>query len=337
MQPRKLPGDTTVTQTQSPTVLPFLQYKLERLIALTSSTLFACILALAGIGFGTLMVYILYLLALTIDRRGTRTLRGLLDWSHLKGKRFWFMLVAYLLLLPITFLIYIYRVWRTSPNIFDVTRNKDGNIGVKSIIVPAISLLVPCLIGAAIAMHPNKPNTVQDLENTSSFPAGKPSLIRSQATKSTTPTISPTSTLSILPTVTAKPISTPTAIAQAIRQPTTIPTPRPSPSPTAKSPSPTPLPAHLSVTFTCASATDYGNGEICIHTQPNTSLQLTVNYCSGYDATSRSLQGTFYANGSGDYSWSWEPETKCRGTATATVTAEWNGEEVTNSDNFTVN
>jgi len=63
---------------------------------------------------------------------------------------------------------------------------------------------------------------------------------------------------------------------------------------------------------------------------------ITVTYCSGYDATSDSLQGTVYAINAGNYEWMWIPETKCRGVATATVNADWNGQNTSNTDTFTV-
>ena len=107
------------------------------------------------------------------------------------------------------------------------------------------------------------------------------------------------------------------------------------PTPTAPA-TPTPAPPQLSIAFTCASATDYSHGQVCVHTEPSAALAITVTYCSGYDATSSSLQGTSYADANGNYTWNWEPETKCRGAATATVSANWQGQSVTNSDNFTV-
>ncbi len=95
-------------------------------------------------------------------------------------------------------------------------------------------------------------------------------------------------------------------------------------------------PASLTLTFTCAQAVDYQSGKVCVHTQPGAALTIKVKYCSGYYATSKSLQGTKIANSSGNYTWHWVPETKCRGSATAYVTAKWNGQTVSKSDVFTV-
>ena len=126
-----------------------------------------------------------------------------------------------------------------------------------------------------------------------------------------------------MPTPTARPKATPTA------SPTPKPTPRPKPKPTQPPPT-------LTLTFTCASAVDYSSGQVCVHTEPGAALTITVRYCSGYKATSDSLQGTVYANSAGNYEWTWEPETECRGAATAYVTASWNGQSASNSDGFTV-
>ena len=130
----------------------------------------------------------------------------------------------------------------------------------------------------------------------------------------------------------------------AITAPTVAPTPaptwKPSPRPTARpTPKPTQKPTpspQLFITFTCAVAVDYSYGRVCVHTLPGAALTITVTYCSGYDAVSRSLQGMSYADGSGDQAWTWTPETKCRGTATAVVDASWQGQYTSNSDGFTV-
>jgi hypothetical protein len=125
-------------------------------------------------------------------------------------------------------------------------------------------------------------------------------------------------------------------------KPTAIPTPTPTPKPTPKpTPRPTPKPTQppapsLALAFTCAVAVDYLYRNVCVQTQPGAALTITVTYCSGYHATSDSLQRTVYANGSGNYVWNWEPETKCRGAATAYVNASWHGQNTSNSDEFTV-
>lgn len=143
-----------------------------------------------------------------------------------------------------------------------------------------------------------------------------------------TPTPSIAAQVTQDPTIVSTPARTPTA------RPTAKPTPKPTPRPTPK-PTQPPAPS-LAITFTCASAVDYSYGQVCVHTEQGAALTITVTYCSGYDATSDSLQGTVYANSVGNYEWTWEPETKCRGAATATVNATWNGQSVSNTDTFTV-
>jgi hypothetical protein len=92
----------------------------------------------------------------------------------------------------------------------------------------------------------------------------------------------------------------------------------------------------LSIQFTCASATDYKAGEVCVHTQANAALTIKVKYCSGSYATSKSLQGTVHTKAQGNYTWKWEPETKCRGTATAYVTEKLSGHTFNVSKSFKV-
>ncbi|GAC1459064.1 MAG: hypothetical protein PVSMB4_18450 [Ktedonobacterales bacterium] len=102
----------------------------------------------------------------------------------------------------------------------------------------------------------------------------------------------------------------------------------------------TPLPVNAAValTFTCASAVDNTAGRICVHTQPGAALTISVSYCSGFSQPdpSSSLQGTVYADGSGDYVWRWTPQTTCHGTALAYVTAKWHGQMGYYSYTFTV-
>ena len=88
--------------------------------------------------------------------------------------------------------------------------------------------------------------------------------------------------------------------------------------------------------FTCANAVDYSYGQVCVHTNAGTALSITIHYCSGYNATSKSLKGTHYANNAGNASWWWKPQTKCRGSATATVKAVWHGMTFWRTDNFIV-
>jgi hypothetical protein len=144
----------------------------------------------------------------------------------------------------------------------------------------------------------------------------------------------PTATPSPIPTATPSPIPTATPSPTPTATPSPTPTPRPTPKPTPK---PTqPPPPTLAITFTCAVAVDYSYGNVCVHTQPNAALTITVTYCSGYNATSGSLKGTVYANSAGNYEWSWVPETKCRGAATAYLDGSWQGQSTSNSDGFNV-
>jgi hypothetical protein len=156
------------------------------------------------------------------------------------------------------------------------------------------------------------------------------------ATRSTQTTQSPQSTDTpsqqvIVPSDTPTPFSTST---EAL--PTPTPTPKPAIIPTHE-PKPTQPPTpQLFLSFTCAQAVDYSYGRVCVHTQPGAALTITVTYCTGYNAVSHSLQGTEYADSSGNYEWDWTPETKCRGSATAYVQASWNGQSASQSDDFTV-
>lgn len=149
-----------------------------------------------------------------------------------------------------------------------------------------------------------------------------------------TPTAGGSSLLAV-----AQATATPVTIATgspATPEPTATPSPSPSPIPT---PTNTPVPPaapQLTITFTCASAVDYSYGRVCVHTEPGAALQITVTYCSGYTAKSKSLQGVEYANVGGDYEWDWTPDTVCQGPATADVTANWQGQYVANSDGFNV-
>lgn len=94
----------------------------------------------------------------------------------------------------------------------------------------------------------------------------------------------------------------------------------------------------LTLQFTCAQAIDYqtDSGTVCVHTQSGAALTITVTYCSGYRAVSSSLQGTVYADASGNYMWTWTPETTCLGPAVAHVTATLAKHKASKSDVFTV-
>jgi hypothetical protein len=92
----------------------------------------------------------------------------------------------------------------------------------------------------------------------------------------------------------------------------------------------------LYVHFTCNYATDKVYGKVCVHTLPDAALTITVRYCTGRVAVSRSLKGTAHATQWGNRNWSWTPDTKCRGTAYATVIAHWHGQSATNTVAFVV-
>ncbi|HYU76555.1 MAG TPA: hypothetical protein VEL31_28115 [Ktedonobacteraceae bacterium] len=152
-----------------------------------------------------------------------------------------------------------------------------------------------------------------------------------------TPTAVVHTKISLPSTAVNRPAPTPTPIPTQKPQKVVISVPTRIPSPTPHAPQPTATPMKsLFVTFTSAYATDYVSGSVSVHTLPGAALTITVSYCSGYNATSKSLQGTSYADGNGDYTWTWEPETKCRGAATASVIASLNGQSVSNADSFTV-
>lgn len=92
----------------------------------------------------------------------------------------------------------------------------------------------------------------------------------------------------------------------------------------------------FTITFTCASGTMRGSGSLCVHTQANALLSLSVRYCDGVYAEGKSLRGKVHADGSGDYTWHWPIHTRCAGTATATVEAKSAGQSVTQSTTFTI-
>ncbi len=104
---------------------------------------------------------------------------------------------------------------------------------------------------------------------------------------------------------------------------------------TAATPTATAIPS-LAITFTCASGVVGGNGEVCVHTQPNATLNLIVRYCDGNIAGGKNLRGVAHADNNGDYTWQWDVHTSCAGTATATVTAKSGSESATQSTTFTV-
>jgi hypothetical protein len=126
------------------------------------------------------------------------------------------------------------------------------------------------------------------------------------------------STAAVTPTPTHAPQPTPT--------PTPTPTPQPTPAP----------PPSLTLAITCAGGLSNQQARVCVHTQPGAALTITVTYCDGTKAHNKSLQGTVYANASGNYMWTWIASTRCLGPAVATVTARWHGQTVSQSAVFTL-
>jgi len=120
-------------------------------------------------------------------------------------------------------------------------------------------------------------------------------------------------------------------------QPTSIPKPI-TPASTPQQPTlvPTASNRQLFVQFTGASAAVGENSFISVQTLPGAQLTITVVYCNGNQATSKSLQGTVTADDNGDYTWTWRPATTCHGPATATVTAGLNGKNVTQKEQIMV-
>ncbi len=90
----------------------------------------------------------------------------------------------------------------------------------------------------------------------------------------------------------------------------------------------------LTLTFTCASGSLHGTGQVCVHTEPSSALTISVRYCDGTIA--KGLHGAAVADGNGAYTWSWPVRAACVGTATATVTARWNGQSLTATKSFSI-
>ncbi|SRR5690348_16510430 len=155
----------------------------------------------------------------------------------------------------------------------------------------------------------------------------------SRGPSTTTIGLAPTATVEHVAQVTTAATATharpqPTATAISTTPPTSTPQP-PTPVPTADN-------RQLFVQFTGASAAVGQNSFVSVQTLPGAQLTITVVYCNGNQATSKSLQGTFSADDNGDYTWSWRPATTCHGPATATVKASLNSQNVTQSEQFTV-
>ena len=120
----------------------------------------------------------------------------------------------------------------------------------------------------------------------------------------------------------ARNTGTATVVTTGTAQATTTPTP------TGRSSQP------LTLAFTCASGTLHGTGQVCVHTQPQAALSVSIRYCDG--TTAKGLHGNSVADASGNYTWTWPVRTACAGAATATVTAKWNGQTITRADSFTI-
>lgn len=142
------------------------------------------------------------------------------------------------------------------------------------------------------------------------------------------------------PVVVTTPTPTPTAGPTEPPFATPVP-PTPVPQPTA-----TPQPqATLDVQLTCAWATDFVGGQICVHTQPYAALQFNISYCAGQivngvaqggERASVPTQGWVRADANGNYTWNFVPKTRCVGPATVAITASWQGQSVTRSFTFFV-
>ena len=92
----------------------------------------------------------------------------------------------------------------------------------------------------------------------------------------------------------------------------------------------------LSIQFTCAKAVDNKRGNICVHTQAKAALTISIKYCTGHYAVSKSLKGTQYADRRGNHTWTWKPETKCKGPATAYVKEQLGSQSLRVTDKFIV-
>lgn len=111
-------------------------------------------------------------------------------------------------------------------------------------------------------------------------------------------------------------------------------TPTTSASPSAAATVPPAAP--LAIAFTCASGVVGEKGTVCVHTDPNAALTITVRYCDGNYAGGKGLRGIAHADSSGNYTWRWDVSTSCVGAATAEVTAKSGGQTVTQSTTFNI-
>jgi hypothetical protein len=110
------------------------------------------------------------------------------------------------------------------------------------------------------------------------------------------------------------------------------PTASASPSPAATFPADT----ALTIAFTCASGVVGEKGTVCVHTEPNATLTITVRYCDGNYAGGKGLRGIAHADSNGNYTWRWDVSTSCVGATTAEVTAKSGGQTVTQSTTFNI-
>jgi hypothetical protein len=249
-----------------------------------------------------------------MDWKGFTSIDGWVKWNQFSGaKKFW-LSCLFIMLLPIAFIVYLAR----RANAFSEERKRQMPELPYRKGRPALAMVIGffVFIFALAANAAPAPDTT------------------------TTTTVAPTPTQQVTHAApTAKPKVTPTP------KPTTTPTPTPEPTkapvqqqPVQQAPvqQQAPPPAQLFVTITSAYATDYSSGSVSVHTLPGAALTISVQYCTGSYATTSKLQGTRYADSSGDYTWMWEPETKCKGAATAYVNASLNGQSASNSTTFTV-
>lgn len=314
-------------------------------------------LLFAWTGVGAVFLLLGFVYALWRDRRGVVSLRGVLPWSRLS--RVEQIGLAFILVLgaPLFFWIYCFQI------VYEALRGASGgsSLGgrlralgarirawprawqVMGALIASALVCACCASGIAVlgANSPTPPTSTGGNGGGSShsvtaltvpqMTATAQALRTSQAAQATA-----TAQQSVVDEdATATALAAPTATATPRPSPTTPPTV--TPRPTAKpQPTKTPVPYVLSVTVTCAYATDYSYGQVCVHTHAGAQLTITVTYCSGHVATSKSLQGTVTANGSGNYTWSWTPETTCRGSADAYITDSWNGQYASTDKSFNV-
>ena len=126
----------------------------------------------------------------------------------------------------------------------------------------------------------------------------------------------------------------PTLPAGGIIAPPTMPQETPEASGTV-SPAVT-TPTAFTITFTCANGSAGGTGQLCIHTQPNATLSLTVSFCDGAFTKGKGLHNTVVADSNGNYTWQWSVSPACAGPATATATAKLAGQTVRETTTFSI-